>query len=55
VFYEKVFTGKDATDWLYENLRLAKRDEAVQLVLHLDVNRFFLRLTVGANESTVVD
>mmetsp|Transcript_14989 Transcript_14989/g.25765 ORF Transcript_14989/g.25765 Transcript_14989/m.25765 type:complete len:1097 (+) Transcript_14989:29-3319(+) len=55
VFYEKCFTGKDATDWFYENLRLPKRDEAIQLVLHLDVNQFFLRLTVGRDEEDTIN
>jgi serine/threonine protein kinase/CRP-like cAMP-binding protein len=44
-FFEKCFTGKDATDWFYENLRLPVRDEAVQLVLHLDTNGMIVRLT----------
>jgi hypothetical protein len=32
---------------LYENLRLPTRDEAVQLLLHLEVNGFVLRMTHG--------
>jgi serine/threonine protein kinase/CRP-like cAMP-binding protein len=44
-FFEKCFTGKDATDWFYENLRLPVREDAVQLVLHLDVNGMIVRLT----------
>jgi hypothetical protein len=36
-FFEKCVAAKDATDWLYENLRLEKRDEAVELLRHLEV------------------
>ena len=44
-FFEKCFTGKDAIDWVYENLRMPLRDEALQLVLHLETNNMILRLT----------
>jgi hypothetical protein len=35
VFYEKCFIGRDCVDWIYENLRLEQRYEALKIAFHL--------------------